>query len=371
METIDTVVGFFNTLCPLTLAAPQDPVGLQMRGRREKVHTVFGALEIVPPLWDKIETCNADFLYLHHPPLWKPFSRLDSNDPWCTLILDLYQRGISVLAHHTNLDAVEGGLADEWLKSMGFSESPSPLRPVYPESTYKVITYSPLEHLEKIMDAAFSAGGGKIGQYVHCSFSVEGTGTFTPLEGSNPYVGEHGVMERSREIRLEITVTGSSLTAVLEAIHKIHPYEEPVIDMYGLAYTGKPKTGLGRVIHTAIPLTPKELADRARSFIPTAGKPIAPYHPAPAPDNMLHRLAFCPGSGGSFLQEVVQLQADAFLTGDLSHHQIEFLRLQGITVIPVPHSDGERRAMEKVFQRFRRVADERGLEVEMIFEDEV
>ncbi len=371
MEKIDTIVDFFNTLCPPALASPQDTVGLQIRGRRDEIHTVFGALELNPSLWEKIEDHNPDFLYLHHPPLWKPLSCLDYNDPWSNLLLNLYQKGISVLAHHTNLDAMVGGLADEWLLHMGFDEKPSPIIAWNADDTFKVVTFVPHEHLDKIMHAAFSSGGGKIGQYDKCSFSLEGTGTFRPLEGSRPYSGQHNIMERTSEMRLEIPANKRDLPLLVEAIKAIHPYEEPVIDVYNLKQTDKGNTGLGRLVHLAHPLTPSELSQRVHSYISTAGNPILPYQPCFEENMQLDRLVLCPGSGGSLIKEVVKHKADVFLTGDLSHHQIEALRFQGITVIPIPHSDGERSAMKGVFHRFRQMAHTRGIKINMVFEDEM
>ena len=50
----------------------------------------------------------------------------------------------------------------------------------------------------------FSSGAGHIGNYENCSFSSFGEGTFLPNEGSNPYKGEVGRLEKSKEIKLEL-----------------------------------------------------------------------------------------------------------------------------------------------------------------------
>ena len=52
-------------------------------------------------------------------------------------------------------------------------------------------------------DALFAAGAGRIGDYERCSWYTAGTGTFRPLPGAQPTVGEVGAEERVDELRLE------------------------------------------------------------------------------------------------------------------------------------------------------------------------
>ena len=56
-------------------------------------------------------------------------------------------------------------------------------------------------------------------------------GTWRPLEGSEPYLGEAGRIETADEIRLEFAVREKDLESVLETIVRVHPYEEPAIDV--------------------------------------------------------------------------------------------------------------------------------------------
>ena len=58
-------------------------------------------------------------------------------------------------------------------------------------------------------NALGDAGAGHIGNYSHCTFSNEGTGTFVPQEGTNPYIGETGQLERVEEMRIETIIPAS------------------------------------------------------------------------------------------------------------------------------------------------------------------
>src|SRR5689334_19308500 len=95
---------------------------------------------------------------------------------------------------------------------------------------YKLAVTVPVEDADKVRDAIGNAGGGKIGNYTHCSFSVRGTGRFRPEAGANPHIGEVGKLEEVEEERIEVTVDAAVLKDIVAAIKAVHPYEEPTID---------------------------------------------------------------------------------------------------------------------------------------------
>ena len=101
-------------------------------------------------------------------------------------------------------------------------------------STYKVVVTVPEHEADHLRQAIGQAGGGTIGNYTHCSFSVKGTGRFLPIEGANPAVGQVGQPEEVAEERIEVTCNNQNVKAVIEAIREAHSYEEPVIDVYEL-----------------------------------------------------------------------------------------------------------------------------------------
>lgn len=87
--------------------------------------------------------------------------------------------------------------------------------------------YVPREHAEKVKQAMFDAGGGRIGNYDHCSFESEGLGQFRPLEGSNPFLGKKGDLEQVIELKVEMVCEDDLVGAVVAAMKKAHPYETP------------------------------------------------------------------------------------------------------------------------------------------------
>jgi hypothetical protein len=98
----------------------------------------------------------------------------------------------------------------------------------------KLIVFVPREALDSVREALFAAGAGRIGNYEHCSWYTEGTGTFLGGKGSTPNVGRAGREERVNELRLETVFPADRQDEVLAALRRAHPYEEPAFDIYEL-----------------------------------------------------------------------------------------------------------------------------------------
>jgi hypothetical protein len=99
----------------------------------------------------------------------------------------------------------------------------------------KLVVFVPREALDAVRDALFAAGAGRIGDYEHCSWYTEGTGTFLGGKGTSPSVGQAGREERVAELRLETVFPAERQDEVLDALRRAHPYEEPAFDVYELA----------------------------------------------------------------------------------------------------------------------------------------
>lgn len=110
----------------------------------------------------------------------------------------------------------------------------SKLSPVLSEyiNRKKIVTFVPLENVDKLTFDMASAGAGVIGNYSLCSFRMKGVGTFLPGKGSNPFAGKKGKMSFEEEVRLEMECGVSELESVIDALLKSHPYEEPAYEIY-------------------------------------------------------------------------------------------------------------------------------------------
>lgn len=92
-----------------------------------------------------------------------------------------------------------------------------------------IVVGVPAQHVDTVLDAVASAGGGELGNYTHCGYVSAGEGRFRPNENANPSVGEKGATNQVPELRIETFCLRERAAAVVEALRKAHPYEEPVV----------------------------------------------------------------------------------------------------------------------------------------------
>ncbi len=100
----------------------------------------------------------------------------------------------------------------------------------------KIVVYTPLTHADIIRETLNLYSGSKMGKYDFCSFGVVGIGRYRPLKGAKPFLGKLNALEMVKEERIETILEVKDVSKILQAIKKVHPYEEPAIDIYPLLY---------------------------------------------------------------------------------------------------------------------------------------
>lgn len=98
----------------------------------------------------------------------------------------------------------------------------------------KLVVFVPETHTEIVREEMGKAGAGRIGNYSFCSFSSKGIGRFKPESGAQPAIGIIGKLEEVNEERIEVTCERKNIKDVIEAMKKVHPYDEIAFDVYPL-----------------------------------------------------------------------------------------------------------------------------------------
>ena len=92
---------------------------------------------------------------------------------------------------------------------------------------YLVSFYAPLDQADKVKEAMFAAGAGRIGAYEACAWQTHGRGQFRPLAGSHPFIGQDDKLEFVDEVKVEMVCQDGVVRQVIEALKRAHPYETP------------------------------------------------------------------------------------------------------------------------------------------------
>lgn len=96
---------------------------------------------------------------------------------------------------------------------------------------FKVEVYVPYNFTDKIREALNNVGVCKVGNYDNCVCVIEVKGMFRPLKGSNPYLGLENELCEVLENKIETICNKKDLKNVIRAIKKVHPYDEPLINI--------------------------------------------------------------------------------------------------------------------------------------------
>ncbi|MCF5706721.1 NGG1p interacting factor NIF3 [Pseudomonas syringae] len=99
---------------------------------------------------------------------------------------------------------------------------------------HKLAFFVPASHVDEVKSAVFAAGAGRIGDYDQCCWQVLGHGQFRPLDGSQPFVGQRGVVEQVEEWKVELVVADELIQQVVVALKQSHPYETPAYEVWRL-----------------------------------------------------------------------------------------------------------------------------------------
>ena len=99
----------------------------------------------------------------------------------------------------------------------------------------KLEIFVPQKYVLKIRDELAKIGVGRIGNYDHCVAIYPVQGYYRPLEGANPFEGKIGVISEEEEYKIEVNCRRDLVNEAIKVIKSIHPYEEPLINIFPLA----------------------------------------------------------------------------------------------------------------------------------------
>lgn len=324
------IIQLMEQLAPKHYALPDDPIGLQLGTLNKTVSNVLVALDVTADVVDEAIACGAELIVAHHAIMFRPLKHIRTDLPSGRLIERLIKHDIAVYISHTNLDVADGGVNDVLAEALGLRQLTA-LQDVHTEKLYKLVVFVPKEHHERVQQAVFAAGAGQIGNYASCSFNVEGTGTFTPMEGSEPFIGRQGRFEQVQEIRLETIVPESVRRKTVQAMLKAHPYEEVAYDIYPVDLKGR-SFGIGRVGQLDAGTTLAELAELVKQSYQLTHVRIVGE-----PDRPIRKVAVLGGAGRSYVQSARFAGADVIVTGDIDHHTAHDALADGMAIIDAGH----------------------------------
>jgi len=344
---VKDVTDALEEFAPLWGAESWDNVGLLLGSAEHQVASALLTIDLTPEVATEAVSAGAQLIIAYHPIMFQAVKRITTDTPGGRIVLTLARNEVAVYAPHTALDAAGGGMTDWLADSVGAGYR----RPILSQTRLpdtgelKIVTFVPLDAADRVRDALATAGAGLIGSYELCSFMSPGTGTFRGKEGSKPAVGQPGRLERTPEIRLEMVCGKSALHLAMQTLRQFHPYEQPAIDVFPLQPLPHDSIGQGRKVVLDQPTTAGDLARRVKEYLGIeAVKFTDPARP-------VRCVGVVCGSGASMLDSALAQGCDAFVTGEMTHHEALAAEMRGCSVILTGHTNSERGYLPKLRDR--------------------
>lgn len=325
--TVEAVATCVQRAFPAEWAEPWDAVGLLVGSAGAHVAGVLVTLDPTPSALTRAMEVGANLLVTHHPAFIEPPARFTDRSG---IAFAAAQAGVALVAAHTNLDRSPAG-GDALAVALGL-----PIVGALEDGAQPcdaITTYVPASAAGAVRAAAASAGAGRIGNYADCSFSVEGTGRFTPLPGAHPAQGTEGLPAEAEELRIDMVAPVGMGPRVAAAIRAAHPYDEPLVVMQSASIM-RGAARLGRLCD-ADGRTGIELASGATKAMPCVPRVLGDA------DRRLRLVAAAGGSGGGLVPSTLAVGADALITGELRYHDALEAVGAGLVVIELGHDASE------------------------------
>ena len=339
---ISDIIACIEQMAPLAYQESWDNSGVQVGDVNQEVKAVLLCIDITEATLNEAIERGANLVISHHPLIFKGIKKLTGRNYIERVIIKAIQHDIVLYSAHTNMDKCVGGVNSRIAQKLGLKN----IRVLAPEANYlyKIVTYVPQSHIEKVKQAMWSAGAGTIGAYDCCSYASEGNGTFRAHDGCNPFIGEINELHTEPELRLEMVVPKDKSGRVVAAIHLAHPYEEPVIDILPLA-NDYSQLGLGCVGELENPITETEMLHYIKDKLN-----IQYIRHTQTSNKLISRVALCGGSGAEFIPNAIREKAGIYITADVKYHDF-FNTENQIVIADIGHFESEQCIKEVFYEQ--------------------
>jgi len=329
---VNDVISTLEDWAPLAYAEDFDNVGLLVGDRQTEVSGILIALDTLEEVIDEAIAKNCNMVVSFHPIIFGGLKKLTGNSYVERVVIKAIQHNIAIYAMHTALDNHYKGVNNEISNRLKLTNR-SILVPQ--ESTIKkLVTYIPKKDAEQVRDALFEAGAGSIGNYDHCSFNLEGLGSFNANEAANPTIGKKGETHFEEEIQLNITFSKHLESSVVQTLKKAHPYEEVAYEITSLENKNQ-QIGIGMLGELEEEVSEDKFIQELKKTFNCGVVRHSAFREKP-----IKKVAVLGGSGAFAIPNAMAKKADIYITADLKYH--DFYKAEGKLVLAdIGHYESE------------------------------
>ncbi|CAM4142393.1 Nif3-like dinuclear metal center hexameric protein [Lacicoccus alkaliphilus] len=315
-----------DDIAPFKDSEDWDNTGLLVGDMEDEVTGILTALDCSIDTVSEAVESGLNTIISHHPLIFPKITEV-TEDFYGKIIRKLIKNDINLITMHTNLDHQPNGVSHMIAEALGFSETEILLPKKY--ELKKLRVNIPAEDKEALKEGLSKGGVGNQGDYSECFFEYPITGQFRPNENANPHIGTNNELEIVDEYVVEAIFESHEQDKVIEALLKVHPYEEPAFDIFTI--NNVPNKGLGVKIdyEGSLESLVALLEEKTGASIVNVVK---------GNDEKIMTAGIIGGSGMSYATDAFRRGIDVLITGDVKYHEAYDAKLQGRNIIDAGHS---------------------------------
>ena len=108
--TLQEILMLIDEIAPFSMAEEWDNSGLQVGDPQQEIGKILVALDPTVKTLQIASEIGAQLLLTHHPLIFKPLSNITQDTYPGDVLFESIQKGVSIVAAHTNLDAARMGI---------------------------------------------------------------------------------------------------------------------------------------------------------------------------------------------------------------------------------------------------------------------
>lgn len=329
---IRDITNYIEEIAPLSYAEDFDNVGLLVGNYTTNVTGVLVTLDTLEETVDEAIANNCNLIISFHPIIFGGLKKLNGTNYVERVVLKAIKNDIAIYATHTALDNSKVGVSAKMCEILNLKNN----KILIPKKGIikKLTTYVPFAEASNLREKLFEAGAGTIGNYDHCSFNVEGKGSYRGNEDSNPVIGKKGELQYEEETCITVTFESYLEGKILTQLFKHHPYEEVAYEVITLNNSHQ-NIGMGMIGEFENSLDETEFLQLVKSTFKTdcvrhsklLGKPIK-------------TVAVLGGAGSFAISNAIREKADAYVSADFKYHEF-YKAEERILLADVGHYESE------------------------------
>ncbi|XP_074047770.1 NIF3-like protein 1 [Macrotis lagotis] len=315
---LKTLVSSLNNFASLSLAENWDNVGLLVEpSPPHTVKTLLLTNDLTEEVMEEALQRKADLILSYHPPIFLPLKHITWKTWKERLVIQALENRIGIYSPHTAYDALPQGVNNWLAKGLGACTS----LPIHPS---KAPSYPTIGAHRVEFNINDSPSMDKFMSAVRDIPEVSIT-TFSARNG-----GEE-------QKRVCLNCTKKALLQVVALLSE-NSYLYQKTEILSLEKPLLLDTGMGRLCTLAESVSLATMIEQIKDHLKLLHVRLA-LGVGKTLESQVKVVALCAGSGSSVLRGV---EADLYLTGEMSHHDVLDATAQGINVILCEHSNTER-----------------------------